>query len=131
VKGVVGNLGKFFVAERFKNIDEIAKIKCPVLFIHGMLDKLIPKEHSAELLGACPQTIGHIVLSENMTHNDFEMEEDIVIPLRKFLKNCNLNIVNEKKFYEFPEELYNKPKIWEKKVNKRSLLSQVYDKLFE
>jgi len=131
VKGVVGNFGKFFVAERFKNIDEITKIKCSVLLIHGMLDKLIPKEHSVELLAACPQTIGHIVLSENMTHNEFEMEEDIILPIQKFLKNCEINIVNEKEFYKFPAELYEKPKIWEKKVNKRSLLSQMYDKFFE
>jgi len=131
VKGVAGNVGKMFVAERFKNIEEISKIKCPVLFLHGMLDKLIPMDHAIELLNACPQTISHVNLSENMTHNEFEMEDDVIRPIKKFLTNCSIKVVNEKVYYEFPKDLYKKPQAWDNKVNKRSLLSQVYDKFFE
>src|SRR5690242_15966005 len=63
VKSLAGTLVKSLVAERFRNIDEIKKVKSPVLFIHGMADTLIPKEHSLELLNACLDIVSHIHLS--------------------------------------------------------------------
>ena len=30
------------LADRFKNIEEVKKIKCPAFFIHGQADKLVP-----------------------------------------------------------------------------------------
>jgi hypothetical protein len=32
------------VKERFRNIDLIEKVRCPVFFIHGLADSLIPSE---------------------------------------------------------------------------------------
>lgn len=34
------------VYERFRNIDMIKDAKCPVFFLHGLRDKLIPHSHS-------------------------------------------------------------------------------------
>mmetsp|Transcript_30755 Transcript_30755/g.27956 ORF Transcript_30755/g.27956 Transcript_30755/m.27956 type:complete len:222 (+) Transcript_30755:33-698(+) len=41
VKDMAGSIAAGLVAERFKNIDEISKVKSPVLIIHGIADKLI------------------------------------------------------------------------------------------
>ncbi len=40
---------KFIVADRFKNIEIIEQVTCPLLIIHGQKDNLIPFSHSVEL----------------------------------------------------------------------------------
>ena len=42
------------VYERFRNIDTIKDAKCPVFFLHGLKDKLIPHSHSEQLNKNCP-----------------------------------------------------------------------------
>ena len=39
---VLSKLASIFVVEKFNNIDLIAKIKCPCLFIHGIQDEIVP-----------------------------------------------------------------------------------------
>jgi fermentation-respiration switch protein FrsA (DUF1100 family) len=34
------------VYEKFRNIDAIKNAKCPVFFLHGQMDTLIPHSHS-------------------------------------------------------------------------------------
>jgi hypothetical protein len=53
VKDIVGPLGKFFVQDRFRNIDYIRKVSCDILFIHGKEDKLIEYKHSIKLMNVC------------------------------------------------------------------------------
>lgn len=51
VKEMVGSLFKLFVKDRFNNMVNITKIKCPTLIVHGILDTMIPVEHSFQLHG--------------------------------------------------------------------------------
>ncbi len=51
VKEILGRVFKFLVKERFNNIENIAKINCPTLIVHGILDKMIPVDHSFRLHG--------------------------------------------------------------------------------
>lgn len=44
--GKIGFLISPIVYERFRNIDAIKEVKCPVFFLHGLKDKLIPYTHS-------------------------------------------------------------------------------------
>lgn len=44
--GLVSVALSWLVKERFRNIDAIKKIDCPVLLIHGQADKLISFKHS-------------------------------------------------------------------------------------
>ena len=51
VKEMVGSFFKFFLKERFNNIENISKINCPTLIVHGTIDSMIPVEHSFQLHG--------------------------------------------------------------------------------
>lgn len=41
------------VYERFRNVDAIKEVKCPVFFLHGAQDTLIPPSHAHELKRNC------------------------------------------------------------------------------
>lgn len=51
VKEMVGSFFKIFLKERFDNLEKISQIKCPILIVHGLLDKMIPVDHSFQLHG--------------------------------------------------------------------------------
>ena len=78
-------LGKFsflltpIVYERFRNIDYIKEAKCPVFFLHGLRDKLIPHSHSMDLNSNCP-SVSYMQLPPNMDHNEFDFIDDLVKP---------------------------------------------------
>ena len=58
------------VYEKFRNIDSISKAKCPVFFLHGQMDTLIPHSHSQDLHAVCPME-SYLHLPEKMDHNEF------------------------------------------------------------
>ena len=51
VKHVAGSFAQYLIKERFKNIDTIKEVKCPVFLVHGKKDTLIPFKHSQQLFG--------------------------------------------------------------------------------
>lgn len=72
------------VYEKFRNIDTIKKAKCPVFFLHGQKDTLIPHSHSQELHSACPKE-SFLHMPIDMDHNEFQLDEDLIEPFRDFL----------------------------------------------
>ena len=84
------------VYERFRNIDAIKEAKCPVFFLHGMKDKLIPHSHTLELNNNCP-TVSFLQLPPEMDHNTFDYEEDLVKPFGGFVKKIEDSIASEKR----------------------------------
>jgi pimeloyl-ACP methyl ester carboxylesterase len=69
------------VYERFRNIDTIKNSRCPVFFLHGMKDKLIPHSHSLELNNHCP-SVSFMQLPKDMDHNVFDFDEDLIKPFK-------------------------------------------------
>lgn len=45
----MGWVAKLLISEKFNNLKLMEDVKCPVMFIHGMKDTLIPKEHAEDL----------------------------------------------------------------------------------
>ena len=87
-----------FLEEIFNSIKYIKYVKCPILFIHGLKDSLISYEQSQKLLdevlkyGGDPRSI--LYKRPNMSHNDYDIKEDIIKSIDYYLKQNNL-ISNE------------------------------------
>ena len=66
IGGMLGNM----VSDYFRNIDHIKYVKCPVLFMHGLKDKIAPFNQSVKLFESLNEKIvAHMNLSVEMTHN--------------------------------------------------------------
>ena len=95
------NIGKdfwmsYFVEQIFNSYRYISNISCPTLFVHGKKDSLINYHHSEQLLEEMKRTNNNIVLlklNDNMTHNDFDLKEDIIFPIKDFIENNNLKSI--------------------------------------
>ena len=81
---ILGNM----VTDKFRNIDVMPKVQCPVLIIHGKADKLIPVQHAIDLYNACRQPC-YLFTPFNMNHNNFELQDDLIRPIRAFIRNIN------------------------------------------
>jgi fermentation-respiration switch protein FrsA (DUF1100 family) len=57
------------VPQRFDNLSKISRVRCPVLFIHGDRDEIVPFEHSKTLFAAAPAPKAHYRIA-GATHND-------------------------------------------------------------
>ena len=85
------------------SITAIRKIHCPCLIIHGLRDTLVPYQHAKHLQESCgkdndtanddisPGTECSLLLSNRMTHNEFEMERDLIWPMNNFLQGNDIN----------------------------------------
>jgi len=69
---------------------KIPNAECPILLIHGRKDTLIPYSHSEKLMWAAEKSICHLHLSPTMTHNDFNLEDDLIKPIQFMLKKCSI-----------------------------------------
>ena len=87
------------VIERFRNVDTIQLVKCPVFFLHGLKDTLIPIAHTEELNMNC-NSPSYMHIPEEMDHNTFDSEEDLFKPFEKFMKT-----IVEDRADKHPDEL--------------------------
>ena len=78
-----------FVEEIFKSIKLIKDVKCSILLIHGEKDNLISYKHSEKLKEEVEKYNKNIdiklVKRPNMTHNDFNLKDDILNQIKDFL----------------------------------------------
>ncbi len=83
VKGFVGSLFQYMVAERFANKACMSRVKCPVFFMHGKKDNIVSYRQTEELRSLV-HTDSVLHTPEGMDHNSFDFENDFVEPLLKF-----------------------------------------------
>ena len=86
-KDRVGQLLSYLLAERYRNIELVEKIKCPCLIIHGRNDTLIDVSHSLALKSHCGSKVCQLVTPDNMDHNSFNMATDIIGPMKSFFRD--------------------------------------------
>ncbi|CAD8175596.1 unnamed protein product [Paramecium octaurelia] len=68
----------------FPNLERAQDIKCPIALIHGEEDALIQSHHSQDIFENLPQHIqqqSSIFVRPRMTHNYYDIEYDIAIPI--------------------------------------------------
>ena len=82
-ENMFGVLGAKIVPNIFQTKDIIAEIKPPVLFIHGLRDRLIPCSKSSYLYDQCtsPKMLN---ISPTMDHNKVDYRKDLYLPILKF-----------------------------------------------
>ena len=72
-KDRVGHLLSYLLAERYRNIELIEKVVCPVLIIHGLNDSHIDISHSIALKSSCGSNYCQLIQPEFMDHNTFRI----------------------------------------------------------
>lgn len=92
---VVGSLLARMVADRLDNAEMIRDVTAPILIIHGKRDELIPFAQAQALFECCQRSrYTNLHLPEQMTHNRFNVEDDLVRPLIKFLHQARLDLAS-------------------------------------
>jgi fermentation-respiration switch protein FrsA (DUF1100 family) len=112
-KDRVGKILSYLLADRYRNVDLIEFVKCPVLIIHGNSDTLIDVSHSYTLKAHCGSKICKLITPERMDHNNFNILDDLLIPMKEFFKEIGLkihSITPETKAMQIPSELFKVPK---------------------
>ena len=91
-KDRVGKILSYLLADRYRNIDLIEHTKCPVLIIHGIADTLIDVSHSYSLKAHCGSKVCKLITPDNMNHNNFRLQEDLIIPFKEFFKENQIRL---------------------------------------
>jgi predicted esterase len=81
--------------EHFNNVEYFKNLECPVYLVHGKKDEVIKDDHTKELLKVLRETYHKknykISIGKNnppnMTHNRFHVFDDLLNPLKEFIKN--------------------------------------------
>jgi hypothetical protein len=73
--------------DKFRNINKLKKVKCPILIMHGKADEVIPFSHGQKLFTAAPEPKLSLWVDE-AGHNDFMWVagEQYADTLRKFAR---------------------------------------------
>lgn len=105
IRGVVkdqlfGSITQYVIAERFRNVEAIAKVRCPTFILHGLRDTLVKPSHSQQLCDTCGGPT-YLLLPETMDHNTLDIVRDFIAPLSEFLENFGIDTQN------FPPLEYN------------------------
>jgi pimeloyl-ACP methyl ester carboxylesterase len=70
----------------FDNLTAIRQVTCPVLFIHGKKDDVIPWTHTQRLAETANHALSkRICYAPEATHNDWDWETEVLGPVQEFL----------------------------------------------
>ena len=87
-----GRIVDLLIEERFDNFEAAKNVKCPTVIFHGIKDSMVPFHHSLEMLNqGFTQCSAHMFLRDGMEHNKFDYINDIIKPLKFFLKHHDIN----------------------------------------
>lgn len=81
---------------KFASKNKMKRIQCPILFISGLSDTLVPPRMMSELYTNCNSIGKQIIQFPNGTHNETWTLQGYYQALVKFLCNCRLSHTSEK-----------------------------------
>jgi dipeptidyl aminopeptidase/acylaminoacyl peptidase len=82
-----GRIVDLLIEERFDNFETVRTVSCPSAIFHGNKDKMVPFQHSLDLLvNAFTNCKAHMFLRNDMQHNKFDYNLDIIRPFAFFLE---------------------------------------------
>ena len=86
----VGWFPTLFLSERFENINQVARARCPTFILHGHQDEVIPFHHGQELNEAAIGEPKVFIERPHMTHNDYNLNRDLLRPLKDFFTRSGI-----------------------------------------
>jgi len=103
---MVGSFLSYFVKERFCNKEHISSVACPTIILHGLADTVIPHTHGERLFELLPNVQKLLLTPADMTHNNFNMFEDLIDPVQHFFTEKKVfseigSLVNVEEFLNF------------------------------
>ena len=110
-KHFAGWLGETLIKERFENIKHMPFITCPTFLVHGIKDNVIPYHHSQKLHEQC-RGPSSLFLPAEMTHNNFDYCDDLILPIATFLSQAGIYvppISDRNSHVHIPWALYQPP----------------------
>ncbi|XP_952365.1 hydrolase, putative [Theileria annulata] len=66
----------------------------PLLIIHGLLDEIVPVSHGQRLYDSYESENKMADFQPNSKHNYYSINEDLIVPIRKFLNKFNISTYN-------------------------------------
>lgn len=84
--------------DMFRSVDKIAQVKCPILYVHGEQDTLVPVEHSYQLHKMSRTAVEPLYISD-ADHYNVEIHNKVLVFARvsEFLSTIR---IDEKSFFE-------------------------------
>ena len=90
---ICGPIAKMLIEERFNNFEKVVKVTCPTIIVHGLQDSMVDFHDSIQLLmQGFTNSKCHLFLRDQMGHNKFNYEFDIIKPLEYFFSYEDLKI---------------------------------------
>lgn len=93
-----GYLASLIVKDRFDNKSRIKNVKCPIFFLHGMKDDMVPFTHS-EIQYDSVSVPSELYLPKDMTHSSFMFEVQFTNPVLNFLHKIQYSLDTDKTFW--------------------------------
>ena len=98
-----GRIVDLLIEERFNNFQAVTKVQCPSAIFHGVKDTMVPYQHSLEmLLQGFTNCQAHMFLRDGMEHNKFDYTNDLIKPIRYFLKHHEIEVKPKKRLTMSP-----------------------------
>jgi hypothetical protein len=95
-RNICGTIADYILEERFDNMERAKNIRCPTFVLHGLNDKMVPFTDSVDLIMyGFIKAKAHLFLREDMRHNKFEYEYDLIKPLKYFFMCHDIKLKND------------------------------------
>lgn len=75
------------IDNRWNSAERITQLTCPILFVHGGKDEIIPADHSRRLHELCRSRRKFIKICEDATHTHFSEPADTAHPIANFFSD--------------------------------------------
>jgi pimeloyl-ACP methyl ester carboxylesterase len=95
---LVMGYAQWIIGHRFDDIapmNTLCSIKCPVLLVHGTLDKTIPLADMYAIAGNCPDKHPEVLLIEGAGHDAIDKIKQHTNDILRFLKRSGIGPVKE------------------------------------
>lgn len=74
------------IHHHWESLQKLSYVNCPVLFLHGEADEVIPCSHSEALYAVCESRNKVLHLCPSATHTSFREPADTMHPIQSFLQ---------------------------------------------